>query len=359
MARPIVDTCRKTPLKPETARTAAALILFALCAWLLHRLLVPIAWAALLAVSTWPLHERLQRRVNSHRGALVSAGLFTLATVGVLVLPMVYLVVQAVREAPTAALLWAHSQESGLPAPDWLGTLPWVGPWLLEQWNASVADPGDLAELARSLGTSLGFKTGRTVLTEAGHGAMSVFFCVLVLFFLYLQGDGLAVQIERILLRQFGPSGTDTLHAGVAAVRGTVNGLVLVALGVGVLMGGAYAVARVPHPAFWGLATALLGMVPFGAMLVVLGCVLYLFTLGAGTSAVVLGLFGAVLIFTADHFVRPAFIAGSSRLPVVLALLGVVGGLETLGVIGIFLGPTLMAVLATVWRVLAAPRAVH
>ncbi|MDB5730669.1 MAG: yhhT [Variovorax sp.] len=346
-------------MKPETARTAATLTLFALCAWLLHRLLVPVAWAALLAVSTWPVHERLRRRVDSHRSALVSAGLLTLATVVVIVLPMVYLVLQAVREAPAAARLWAHSQESGLPAPDWIGALPWVGPWLLAQWNTSIADPGALAELARSLGASLGFDTGRTLLADAGHGAMSVFFCVLVLFFLYLQGDALSEQIERMLLRQFGTSGTDTLRTGVVAVRGTVNGLVLVGLGVGVLMGGAYAIARIPHPAFWGLCTALLGMVPFGAMLVVLGCTLYLFTLGASTAALVLGLFGAFLIFTADHFVRPAFIAGSSRLPVVLALLGVFGGLETLGVIGIFLGPTLMAVLATVWRALSGPRATH
>ena len=85
--------------------------------------------------------------------------------------------------------------------------------------------------------------------------------------------------------------------------------------------------------------------------------VLLLFTLGAGTAALALGAFGAVLIFVTDHFVRPLFIAGSSRLPLVLALLGIVAGLETFGVLGVFLGPTLLAVATAVWRELAAPAA--
>jgi predicted PurR-regulated permease PerM len=94
-------------------------------------------------------------------------------------------------------------------------------------------------------------------------------------------------------------------------------------------------------------------MVPFGAMLVLVGVLLFLVAAGATTTAIWLGIFGAAAIFVADHFVRPVFMAGAGRLPLVLALLGIVGGLETFGVLGLFLGPTLLAVMVAVWRELA------
>jgi len=75
---------------------------------------------------------------------------------------------------------------------------------------------------------------------------------------------------------------------------------------------------------------------------------------GSTTTAIWLGIFGAAAIFMADHFVRPVFMAGAAKLPLVLALLGIVGGLETFGVLGLFLGPTLLAVTVAVWRELAS-----
>ena len=94
-----------------------------------------------------------------------------------------------------------------------------------------------------------------------------------------------------------------------------------------------------------------------GAVLVIAGVVLYLVAAGATTTALWLGAFGVVAIFVADHFVRPLFMAGATKLPLILALLGIVGGLETFGIVGLFLGPTLLAVLVAVWRELAAKEA--
>ena len=97
-------------------------------------------------------------------------------------------------------------------------------------------------------------------------------------------------------------------------------------------------------------------MVPFGAMLVLAAVVMVLLALGNATAALWLGILGAVAIFIADHFVRPVFMSGSSRLPLVVVLLGIVGGLETFGVLGLFLGPTLLAVMVAVWRQMAGQR---
>ncbi|MEP6738825.1 MAG: AI-2E family transporter [Caldimonas sp.] len=340
-------------MKTETARTVAVLFIFAACLYLLRGLLAPICWAALIAIATWPLHERLLRLLGHGRHG-VSAAVFTAATVLLIVVPFAWLVVRGLHELPSAIQVWATSRESGLPAPDWLGGLPLAGPWLVEQWQATLGQPGALSDYAHGFFSDLNFHTGRALVVLVGHRAMALFFCILILFFLYLSGSRIVTQIDVVLERQFGPSGITTKRLTVQAIRGTVNGLILVGLGLAVLMSIAYAIAGVRHAALWGLATGLLGIVPFGAMAALAGVVLYLMALGANTAAVAVLVFGTVAIFITDHFIRPLLITGALRLPLVLALMGIVAGLETFGILGIFIGPTLLAVMLTLWRQLAA-----
>ena len=340
-------------MKTETARSAAVLALAAVCLYLLRHVLPAIAWSALVAVSTWPLHVRIGRTLG-RRGRSTSAALLTAVAVLALLLPLGWLIWRAVHEAPALLRLWAESRDAGLPAPAWLASLPLIGDWALRQWNEWIAQPGGLGDVLHVLLRGLRLHGGRLLVHEVGSAAMTIFFCVLLLFFLYRDGEVLERQVETVLARWLGPVGVRTMRLAVAAVRGSVNGLVLVGLAVAVVMSVGYAVAGVPHPASWGLLTGLLGLVPFGAALALAGAALWLLALGATTPAVVLAAGGLLLIFVVDHFVRPAFIAGSSRLPMVLALIGVVAGLETFGVLGIFIGPTLLAVMAAVWRELAA-----
>ena len=341
-------------MKPQAVRTVAVVALAAAALWLLHGLIAPIVWAGLIALATWPLHDRLRRAAGT-RFEISSALLLTGAVIVFLVVPFGYVVLRAWHEGPTLLRLWAASQDAGLPAPAWLGSLPGIGEWAVRQWNETLGEPGALSGYVHSLLGGLDLARGRTLVAFLGHHAMSFFFCVVVLFFLYLDGDVLAAQIEAVVGRHVGPAGRRMRLLVVRSVRGAVNGLVLVGLGVAVLMTVAYAVAGVPHSAALGLATGLLGMVPFGAMLVLALVVLYLFAVGTTTAAIALAIFGAIAIFIADHFVRPVFMAGAARLPLVLALLGIVGGLETFGMLGLFLGPPLLAVVAAVWRELAAP----
>ena len=344
-------------MKPQTARTFAVVALVAAAVFLLHRLIAPILWAGVIAVATWPLHDRLRRAAGA-RFEHASALLLTGAVVVFIGVPITSLVLRGWREAPALIELWTKSQESGLPTPDWLATLPLVGAWAARQWHTVLGEPGALGDYGRSVLGTLDFARGRSLLSELARHAMAFFFCILVLFFLYLDGDALAVQIDTVVARQLGPGGRRTLAVVVRSVRGAVNGLVLVGLGLGVLMAVAYAIAGVPHPAALGLATGLLGMVPFGAMLILAPVALYLFAIGSSTAAMVLIAVGALAIFVVDHFVRPVFLAAGLQLPLVLALLGIVSGLETFGVLGLFLGPTLLAVVAAVWRDLAAPERV-
>ncbi|MDQ2928606.1 MAG: AI-2E family transporter [Caldimonas sp.] len=341
-------------MKTETVRTTAVLALFAACVWLLHSLLAPIIWAALIAVATWPLHDRLRAMLGRQREPL-SAVILTGAVVLFLLVPLGYLLYRGVREMPHLLRFWSSSEQAGLAAPAWLAALPGVGAWAVGQWNDTLGAPGALNDYAHVLLGGVDFEKGRTVVALVAHHAMSLFFCVLVLFFLYLGGDAFAAQIDAVLSRHVGPVGKRTRTLALSSVRGAINGMVLVGCGVAVLMCAAYLVAGVPHPFAWGLATGLLGMVPFGATLVLAGVVVYFLANAATMTAVWLGIFGATAIFIADHFMRPHLMSGSSKLPLVLALLGIVGGLETFGILGLFLGPTLLAVMVAIWRELAAP----
>jgi predicted PurR-regulated permease PerM len=337
-----------------TRQSAAAIVVFVACAYLLRGLAAPICWAALIAIATWPLHQRLLHAIGRGGTRSVSAALLTAAVVLVLLVPIGYLVYEGARELPAVTQLWETGRDTGIAPPQWLGRLPWIGPALVQQWQAGPGQPGALAEYVRTALGERGLHTGRVAVLWLGHRAMELFFCLFMLFFLYLDGATIGRQVDAVLERQFGHRGIATKRLAVDAVRGTVNGLILVGLGLAIVMSVAYAVAGVRHPALAGLATGLLGMVPFGAMVAVVAVVLYLLAVGAPASAVGVLAFGGVAIFLADHFVRPWFISGASHLPLVLALLGIVAGLETFGVLGLFIGPTILAVGLTIWRELAA-----
>ena len=146
------------------------------------------------------------------------------------------------------------------------------------------------------------------------------------------------VKNERLIQRMAG------------AVRSTVTGLVVVGLGEGVLLGVGYAIVGVPHAALLGLVTAIAAMLPFCAPIVFCCAALWLFAQGSVAGAVGLAVVGFVVVFVAEHFVRPVLIGGSTRLPFLLVLFGILGGAETFGLLGLFIGPALMTVLLVLWN---------
>ena len=142
----------------------------------------------------------------------------------------------------------------------------------------------------------------------------------------------------------------------IASVHGTVNGLVLVGLGEGLLLGIVYAIAGVPHPTVFGALTAIAAMIPFAAPVVFGIAALILLAGGSIAWAIAVLVIGFVVTFSADHFVRPVLIGGATKLPFIWVLLGILGGVEMWGLIGLFLGPAIMAALILLWREWAGER---
>ncbi len=173
---------------------------------------------------------------------------------------------------------------------------------------------------------------------------------MLVTLFVILQaGPRLSGTILQGARRALGPDAAQLIQRMAAAVRGTVTGLVVVGLGEGVLLGVAYGVTGVPHAALLALVTAIAAMLPFCAPIVFCGAALWLFVQDAVAAAIGVAVFGFVIVFVAEHFVRPVLIGSSTRLPFLLVLFGILGGAETFGLLGLFIGPALMTVLMVLW----------
>ncbi len=325
------------------------LVVAVVCAgvWMEWRFLPALAWAAVLAIATWPLREHLAR---NRVGASALATLLTLSVALVLVVPLLVLGIEAARESVVIVNLIRDIRQNGAPTPEWVGHLPFAGPYLAASWQQYLADPNAARELFGRAETTGLIAWSRLLGLELISRLTVLVFTLLALFFLYRDGPGLIDQAHAVSSRLLGPPGKRLGRDVVATVRGTVNGLVLVGLGEGVLLGLAYVATGIPHPVLLGLATGALAMVPFGAPLIFVACSLILVAQASMTSAIALLVFGSVVVFVADHFVRPVLIGGSTRLPFLWVLLGIFGGLETFGLIGLFLGPAIMSVLIAMWR---------
>jgi predicted PurR-regulated permease PerM len=329
------------------ARTALIIAVVIAGVWMLWRFLPALAWAAVLAIATWPLRIELARR-GMRPDAI--AGLLTLVLAIVLVLPLVGLGVEAARESGTIVQAVRDIRQNGLGTPDWLTHLPWVGDSVANWWRQNLAEPGAARTIFGRTETSGLVAFTRTLGIEVASRLTILVFTLLTLFFLYRDGPRLMNEAHHISDRLFGPPGGHLGRNAVAAVRGTVNGLVLVGLGEGVLLGFAYVATGISHPVLLGLATGVLATVPFGAPIVFVLCALVLLVQAHTTAAIALLVFGSVVVFIADHFIRPILIGSSTRLPFLWVLLGIFGGLETFGLIGLFLGPAIMSVMVAMWR---------
>jgi predicted PurR-regulated permease PerM len=341
------DTVSMSGDTQRIARTVLTIAVVFASVWMLWRFLPALAWAGVLAVATWPLRQSLTSR---NMGETAVATLLTLVLAAFLVVPLIAIGIEAAHER-AAMTQWLHDiRQNGFSTPDWLSHLPYIGDRVAVWWEANLARPGAAGTLFGRIGNSEILSLTRTVGIELASRVTILVFTLLALFFLYRDGPKLIKQAMAISDRLFGPPGALRGRQFVAAMRGTINGLVLVGLAEGVLLGIGYVLAGLPHAVLLGIATAVLATVPFGAPVVFVVCGLMLLIQSKATAAIALVVFGSLVVFVADHFVRPILISGSTRLPFLWVLLGIFGGLETFGLVGLFLGPAIISVLVAIWR---------
>lgn len=335
-----------TIMRPSTL---AALACMAASLWVLQGYLVTIGWSVIIVFATWPLYEKLQRTACGICQPVLPM-LMTLMVTLLLLVPATFSGVMLAHEIKILARLLTQIQVTGIPQPDWVREVPGLGAWAAESWSDTLGNP----ELVKNALNDLGFGTLLDMTTRLAervlHHVLSGFIILLSLYFLYRDGRALGLQMVSRCDSLFGDAGGRYARHAMTAVRATVNGMLLVGMGKGVILGIGYVFVGLPQPVLLGALTAVVALVPFAAKLVFGAASLYLITDGHASAGVGLLIYGFIITFIADNYVRPYLIGGAVRIPFLLTLLGIFGGVESMGLIGLFLGPTLMAVLISFWR---------
>lgn len=338
------------PMRQTIAGVVLAAALIAAGIWILHEFLVALVWAGIFAIALWPLYIRLLRVTPGRfAGEVAPAILVTIVGI-VFIVPLVLLGVAIARETHYVVEFISGARQWGIQAPDWITRIPRIGATIGAWWNTNLGDPAMVQDLFGRLKPGMLAQSAREYGGEIVHRLILFGFTLLTLFFLFRHGSSLAVQIRGLSDRTLGHRGERIGTQIVAAVHATVVGLVLVGLAEGLILGIVYFFVGLPYPATVGAVTGVAAVIPFAAPSVFCLAALYLIAQGKVIAAIVIVAAGFSVVFIADHVVRPVLIGGHARLPFLWVLLGILGGVESLGFLGLFVGPAVMAALVALWR---------
>jgi len=336
-----------SPLARRIAAVAFLVFIFGATFWVLSPFLTALAWAGILAYITWPLHQRLHRRFPERHNLV--ALIMTVGVAATLLLPLIWVMFTVLSDLAVAMALLRQISEAGLP-PLPAGVRNWPGgDWILEQYGRIQGDPAWVRLQLEALGIA-DAGTLRVIAGGVGRNVAKFGLAVFALFFLYRHGDSILTQFRGVATRWLGDVARGYIQAVGVTVRAVVFGIVLTALAQGVLSGLGYWVAGVPAPALWGAITALVSLIPFVGPVVWMGLSLNLLAHGETQAALGLMLWGGLVVSWVDNLIRPFVISGPTRIPFLLVFLGVLGGLNAFGLIGLFLGPVLLAISVGIWR---------
>lgn len=335
----------------DTVRTRQRWLTFlimALAAYVARSFLAPIAWAAVLAAALWPLYRRAVAHAPGRKGPIAVG--FALATAVLVMIPIAIIATSAVQESQGATLWLTQVQQTGLAAPAWLGGLPFIGARALAFWQSHVGSPQAAGNLLGGINAGAVFGYTRSFGGQVANGIMLFLITLIVLVAMLAKGEQLAAELGRVGYRSLGEFGERFLERLAVAIRGTVVGTVLVAVGEGTLIGIGYWIAGVPRPLLFAVLTVFVATLPFGAWFAFTIATLILVVQGHLLAAALLFGFSIAIMFVGDNVVQPAIIGNSVKLPFIMALLGTFGGLETFGLVGLFIGPAIMSAVLLAWH---------
>ena len=313
--------------------------------WILWPFLPAIIWATTLVVATFPLMLRVQHRLWNSRALAVA--IMTLALLLIFVVPF-SLAVAAITQNFDRIVGWAKALASLHlpPPPAWLINLPLVGGYVAELWRR-VADSGIevwAAKAAPYAGGAASWLFG--VLGGFGIVVVQFLLTVVVAALMFARGEDAAVAVRRFGQRLAGERGEEAVQLAGQAIRSVALGVVVTAFIQSVLGGIGIALAGVPFVAIFTAAIFMLCIAQFGPAPVLVPAVIWLYWKGAAGWGTFL-LVWSIVILSLDNIIRPLLIRKGAHVPLLVLLSGVIGGLIAFGLVGIFLGPVVLAVAYT------------
>jgi len=336
------------PAQPQhdLARTTLAILLIGLLIggtfWVMQSFLPMIVWATTIAVATWPLLLRFEHWFGNRRGLAVTA--MTLLLLLLFVVPLAAAFTAIYDNLPKLQELAQRTRDVGLaPAPAWFLKIPMVGARLTDSWNELSRLSQD--ELAARLQPYLrdAVQWLRASLQGLGLFIVQLLLIVVITAICWANGEVAADGVRRFFHRLAGPRGARMVTLAGQAIRSVALGILVTAVLQSVAGGIGLAVTGVPFAGVLTAAMLILGIAQLGPAPVLIPALIWQFSQGRTTPGIVL-LVWTVVVTLMDNFVRPILIRRGVDLPLLLILAGVIGGMLSFGVIGLFVGPVLLAV---------------
>ena len=337
------------PHRDDLTRTTLAVLsiggLIAATLWVMWPFLPGIVWAMTLVISTWPVMLRVQRYTGHRRSVAVL--IMTVALLLIVIVPL-WLAVTAVVENLDQIADWARIAVTLRlpPPPMWLADLPLIGLPAAQAWQ-QLAD-AHVSDLAEKLAPYTGYLTRWFAGAVGGLGLLFVQFLLIVAIsaIMFAQGEKAGDAVVRFGHRLGGERGATAVQLAGQAIRGVALGVVVTAIAQSLLGGLGLAVVGVPFPAVLTAVMFIFCLAQLGPGLVLIPAIVWMYWSGDAIWATVLVGFGIVTV-SLDNVLRPVLIRRGADLPMLLIFAGVIGGLIAYGLLGIFLGPTVLAVAYT------------
>jgi predicted PurR-regulated permease PerM len=332
------------------ARGLIVLILLA-SVYFFHGFLVPVLAALIIGFASWPVYRRVLGWCSGNR--TLAASLMIVVIVLFILVPIFMAFAYALDEA-RALIGWVvATNANGAVAPTWFATLPFAGEWAIEQWDTYIGRPGALGQYVAVFGGANVLNIYNTIVAAGGGAlnlALNLLFMIIALLFVYRDGASLAAQLDKFGERILPVRWNRLSRVVPATISSTVTGMTIIAVGEGIILGIAYWLAGAPSPVLLGVITGVAAMIPGGAPLSFTLVSVYLIASGSVIEGIALFTWGSVELFIVDKTLRPKLVGGPIKLPFLPTFFGLVGGVKTMGFVGLFVGPVLMALLVSLWR---------
>ena len=323
-------------------------ILIFLSFHLLKYFIIPVVWAAILAYMTWPLYQAILRFLGLR--STLSASVMLLLVILVLGLPFIFAIFILQNEGQILYQELQRQIYSGhLSLPKFIQDIPIIGQQIHEVLDNMNHDPNTTMQ-ALSTWLQKQAAYGSMVLSEISKNMFKLCFAMISLFFFYRDGQNILAQVRKAFEMVIGERVHHYLLTISDTTRAVVYGVGLTAIAQSLLAGLSYFVAGVPNPMVLTLITFIFALIPFGPPFAYTAVSLWLFSKGQTIEALGVMAWGVCVVSTADNVIRPLVISGATQIPFLLIMFGVIGGIASFGLIGVFIGPVILAVLLAIWR---------
>ncbi|HEY4371881.1 MAG TPA: AI-2E family transporter [Burkholderiales bacterium] len=310
--------------------------------------MLAILWAAILAVATWPMHEAIREHLGP-KHAHFAAGCSTAVVLLFLVGPMAILVVFLSQDIYAAASYLIDADTYGKPVPSVFAKVPFGGEYLTHFWEEYLSQPKQLTAV---LATQLDIlrDAAQTVFFDLTSRLATLFFALWVLYFFYQDGKTISAWLNQLGYKWLEKRWPSYVFQLPEALRAAVNGIVIVGFAEAILLSLLMYACRVPSAVTFGVATAIVAFIPLAAPLLLAVVGFFLFAQGNVVAGIAVFVVGTLVVMLADYLVRPVLIRGGTELPFLAILFGIFGGVGTMGIVGLIIGPVLLVLVLVLFR---------